>query len=113
MATRRRVNEGERLALSERLRAIIASSAITQSEIESQTGVEQSVVSRFLSGDYRFETPAVATLIGYVNMRERGLDPEQLELPFETRVAMQRFLKQHGDLALLNTIIDVLTARAG
>lgn len=91
----------------------MATHGVTEKGISKEIrSIDQSAVSRFLSRDYQFETAKIAAVIAYVKMRETGDDPEQLELPFDTRLAMSRFLKASGDLALLNSLLDVLTASA-
>jgi hypothetical protein len=113
-AKRRKVGDPEKQALADRLRAIMAAYGLSERAVASAvTSADQSAISRFLSRDYTFETAKTAAIIAYVKMQETESDPEQLELPFETRIAMNRFLKANGDIALLNSLIDVLTVRTG
>lgn len=108
---RRRLDEFERLRLADRLRAIMAASGLTESAISRETGVDQPFISRYLASDYRFETPKVVRLSTYAIMCETS-EPRQLELPFETTVALGRFLRANGDVELLNSVINVLAARS-
>jgi hypothetical protein len=112
MAKRRRLDQHERRRLADRLRAIMAASRLTETAIGWDTGLGQPFICRFLDCDYQFETENVARLTAYVVMRETE-DNRQLELPFETTVALNRFLRANGDVDLLNSLIDVLAARTG
>lgn len=112
-SSRRRVADAEKQSLADRLRAIMAAYKLSESGVASEIpGIDQSVISRFLSRAYVFETPKTAAVMAYVKMQETERAPHQLELPFDTRVAMSRFLQGNGDLTLLNRLIDVLTASA-
>lgn len=110
---RRRIGDAERQSLADRLRAVMAAYKLSERAVaRAIPGVDQAVISRFLSREYVFEAPKTAAVIAYVKMQESGHTPHQLELPFDTRAAMSRFLEAKGDLTLLNGLIDVLTASA-
>jgi cyanate lyase len=107
------MHEAERRRLAERLRACKAASGVTEDDIARSCQVDQPFVSRLLLApeNYQFETPKVARVIEYVKMQEMDISGIQIELPFETNVALRRFLAADGDVDLLNSLIDVLASR--
>jgi hypothetical protein len=105
------MHEVERQRLADRLRAFMAADKCSETELAARVGVDQPFVCRLLARQYQFETPKVARILAYVSMRESSTDPAQIELPFETTVALDRFLRAKGDFGLLNSLIDVIAAR--
>lgn len=102
----------ERQRLADRLRSILGSSKLTEAEVARAMGVDQPFISRLLDSRYEFETPKIERVFAYVKMQESGQIPKQLELPFETTLALSRFAKSNGDFTLLNSLIEVLASHS-
>jgi len=65
--------------VSDQIRSLIQSCGITRYEIAKRTGIDQSALTRFMSGERGLSTPALDTLGELLGLKVVMCDPKKLD----------------------------------